>query len=137
MSDDNDPQRIALVEEQARVAKQDVVTGKVTVRTISEDVQDIVRETLDQEKIEVTRVPVNREVDRAPDVRTVDGVLIVPVLEERLVIEKRLVLTEELHIRRQVVREQVETPVTLCKQRAEVVRENAAGTKEAHSTRRS
>jgi uncharacterized protein (TIGR02271 family) len=137
MSNDDDQQRIPLVEERARVAKQDVVTGKVTVRTVSEDIQQIVREHLDQEKIEVTRVPVNREVDKAPDVRTVDGVLIVPVLEERLVIEKRLVLAEELHIRRQVVREDVEAPVTLRKQRAEVVRENAAEAQLSNPTWRS
>lgn len=125
MSDDNELS-VPLVEERAHVAKEDVVTGKVTVRTFSEDFQQIVREHLDQEKIEVTRVAVNREVDRAPDVRTIDGVMIVPVLEERLVIEKRLVLTEELHIRRQIVREEVEAPVTLRKQRAEVVRESAS-----------
>jgi uncharacterized protein (TIGR02271 family) len=138
MSNDDDQQRIPLVEERARVAKQDVVTGKVTVRTVSEDIQQIVREHLDQETIEVTRVPVNREVDKAPEVRTIDGVLIVPVLEERLVIEKRLVLAEELHIRRQVVREEVEAPVTLRKQRAEVVRENADDETQVHNpTRRS
>lgn len=40
--------------------------------------------------------------------------MIVPVLKERLAIEKRLVLTEELHIiRRQILREEVEPPVTL------------------------
>ena len=137
MSDDSDQQRVALVEEEARIAKQEIVTGRVTVRTISEDIQQIVREHLESERFEVTRVPIDREVDRAPDVRTVDGVLIVPVLEERLFIEKRLVLTEELHIRRDVVTEEVETPVTLRKQRAEVVRETAAEANDATSTRRS
>jgi len=52
MSNDDDQQRIPLVEERARVAKQDVVTGKVTVRTVSEDIQQIVREQLDQETIQ-------------------------------------------------------------------------------------
>jgi uncharacterized protein (TIGR02271 family) len=126
MSDGDDQQRLALVEEEARISKQDVVTGKVTVRTVSEDFQQIVREHLDQEKIEVTRVPVNREVDKTPAMRTVDGVLIVPVMEERLVIEKRLVLAEELHIRTQVIRQEVEAPVTLRKQRADIVRDSAS-----------
>jgi len=124
MSDDAD-QRLALVEEQARVVKQEIVTGKVTVRTVTEDVQQTVSEHLDHDAFDVTRVPVGREVDKAPDVRTVDDVMIVPVMEERLVIEKRLVLVEELHIRRRVTREAVEIPVTLRKQRAEVVREAA------------
>jgi hypothetical protein len=49
-------------------------------------------------------------------------VTIVPVLEEVLFVEKRLVLKEELHIRRQATTETVEVPVTLRKQRAIVER---------------
>ncbi len=48
--------------------------------------------------------------------------LIVPVVEEVLVVEKRLVLKEELHIRRRVETESVEVPVELRRQRAEVER---------------
>ncbi|MGN6488453.1 MAG: DUF2382 domain-containing protein, partial [Devosia sp.] len=41
-----------------------------------------------------------------------------PVLEEVLVVEKRLVLKEELRLKRRVTTERVEVPVTLRKQRA-------------------
>jgi uncharacterized protein (TIGR02271 family) len=61
-------------------------------------------------------------VDHAPEVRTENGVTIVPILEEVLVVEKRLVLKEELHIRKQVATENVEVPVELRKQRAVVER---------------
>jgi stress response protein YsnF len=54
-------------------------------------------------------------------------VTIVPVLEEVLVVEKRLVLKEELHIRRRVDTESVEVPVTLRKQRAIIEREAQDG----------
>lgn len=125
MPDKSESQPIPLVEERVTVGKEDVVTGRVTIRTVSEGVEQIVHETLDRETIEVTRVPIGREVDALPAVRTVDGVLIVPVLEERLVVEKKLVLTEELHIRRHITQETVEVPVTLRKQRAEVDRADA------------
>lgn len=50
----------------------------------------------------------------APEIRTEGDVTIVPVLEEVLVVEKRLVLKEELHIRRRVAAETVEiTPFEL------------------------
>ena len=49
----------------------------------------------------VERVPVDQFVDEAPQVRTEGDVTIIPVLEERYVLEKRLVLVEELHIRRE------------------------------------
>ena len=48
--------------------------------------------------------------------------MIIPILEEVLVVEKRLVLKEELHIRRSVTREDIEVPITLRKQRAMVER---------------
>ena len=54
--------------------------------------------------------------------RTEDGVTIVPILEEVLFVEKRLVLKEELHIRRRVSTETVQVPVVLRKERAVVER---------------
>jgi stress response protein YsnF len=49
--------------------------------------------------------------------------MIVPVLEEILVVRRQLVLKEELHIQRRVETEAVQVPVTLRKQRAIVERE--------------
>ena len=51
-----------------------------------------------------------------------DGVLIVPILEERPVIETRLILKEEIRITRKSRTEIVREPVRLRSQRAEVVR---------------
>ena len=99
-----------------------VQTGRVRVQTTTENVEEIARATLDEDVVEVTRIPVGREVDQPPQVRTEDGVVIVPVLEEVLIVEKRLVLKEELHIRRSVSREDVEVPITLRKQRAVIER---------------
>ncbi len=65
-------------------------------------------------------------------VRTEGDVVIVPVLEEVLVIEKRLVLKEELHVRRQATRETVEVPVTLRKQQGVVERLSAKGHPHPH-----
>ena len=58
--------------------------------------------TCSEETVEVTRVPIDKVVETAPEIRTDGDVTIVPVLEEVLVVEKRLVLKEELHIRRRV-----------------------------------
>jgi stress response protein YsnF len=74
---------------------------------------------------------VNREITTAPEVRTENGVTIVPVIEEVLVVEKRLVLKEELHIRRQTRTEEVEVPVELRKERVEVERMPGEGASDA------
>jgi uncharacterized protein (TIGR02271 family) len=118
---------IPLVEEELRVEKRSVVTGKVRVRTVVDTVEEIARADLDEERVEVTRVFIDREVGAPPAVRTEGDVLIVPVLEEVLVIEKRLVLKEELHIRRNVARQNFEVPVTLRKERAVIERVTAEG----------
>jgi stress response protein YsnF len=54
--------------------------------------------------------------------REQDGTVVVPVVEEILVVERRLVLREEVRLRVAAVEEVVEQPVTLRRQRAEVER---------------
>lgn len=73
-------------------------------------------------RAEITRVPVNRPVEQPPEVRTEGDVTIIPVVEERLVVERRLVLTEEIHVRRVQAERVVSEPVMLRRQVAEVER---------------
>jgi uncharacterized protein (TIGR02271 family) len=113
---------IPLVEEEAHVGKRTRTTGRVRIRTEVDEVEQLVAAELMQERVEVERVPVDRIVDAAPPVRTEGDVTIVPVLEEVLIVEKRLVLKEELHVRRQQTTENVEVPVTVRRQRAVVER---------------
>jgi stress response protein YsnF len=116
-----------LLEETATVHKREVVTGKVRVRSVTDTVEELARATLQSDFVEVTRVPVDQVVETAPEIRTEGNVTIVPVLEERLVVMKQLVIKEELHIRRPVETETVEVPVSLRKQRAIVEREAPDG----------
>ena len=62
---------------------------------------------------DILRVPINRVVSAPPAVREEGDTIIVPVLEEVLVVEKRLVLKEEIHIRRGEVIQHVREPVIL------------------------
>jgi uncharacterized protein (TIGR02271 family) len=113
---------IPLLEEELRLDKREVITGKVRVRTRVDVETEMVKATLDGEKVEVTRVPIDRIVDRAPGIRTENDVTIIPILEEVLVVEKRLLLKEELHVHKRRTSEDVETPVELRKQRAVIER---------------
>ena len=111
---------IPIVEEEIHLGKREITTGKVRVHTFVDVVTEPVHASLQEETVEVTRLPVGREVDHVPEVRNENGVTIVPVVEEVLVVEKRLVLKEELHIRRQSRAETVEVPVDVRKHRVEV-----------------
>ena len=116
-----------VLEEAATVSTREVVTGRVRVSTRTEVVDDVARAGLGWLAVEVTRVGVGTVVDRAPPVRTEGDTTIIPVLEEVLVVEKKLVLKEELRVRRSTVEDVVETPVTLRRQRAVVERYDQAG----------
>jgi stress response protein YsnF len=112
---------IELVEETARIEKRVVETGRVRVSTRTEATEQILRETLRGDSVEVTRVPIDRvisEGETAPQIRNEGGLTIIPVLEEILV---------EVHIRRTASDESVEVPVTLRRQRAVVERVSPEG----------
>ena len=118
---------IPVLAEEFRIEKRQVGTGQVRVEIRTEVVEELVSAEIESSAIEVTHVPIGREVKRAPDVRTEGDVTIVPVLEEVLVIVKRLVLREELHIKRLRTTESVEIPVSVRKQRAVVSRRGKPG----------
>jgi Domain of unknown function (DUF2382) len=59
-------------------------------------VEEIAQANLQSDSVEVNRVPIDRIVDVGPTVRTENDVVIVPVLEDVLVVQKQLVLKEEL-----------------------------------------
>ncbi len=78
------------------------------------------RETLEGQRIDVERIAINRVVNAVPEVRTEGDVTIIPVVEERLIVQKQLILVEEIRVHRHATSEAVEVPVTLRKQRAVV-----------------
>jgi uncharacterized protein (TIGR02271 family) len=113
---------LPLVEERLAIDKREVETGRVRIRTHAEDHLARVSEELEREQVVVERVAVNRQIAEPPEIREVNGVLIVPIFEEVLVVEKRLVLKEELHVRRARTRERVEKSATLRRMHADVQR---------------
>lgn len=121
---------LTVAEEELQVDKTSATVGRVRVRTETRELQERVHENLTRDDVRIERHAIVREVASAPPSRTENGVLIIPVVEEILIVEKRLVLKEELHIHRDKRTENVETPVTLRKQRAVVERQD---TNEPHS----
>ncbi len=60
-------------------------------------------------------------------------VTIISIVEERLIVERQLVVVEEIRLHRHATTESVEVPVTLRKQRAVVERVDADGNRDAKS----
>ncbi len=91
---------IPVLEERVVIGTREVETDRVLVRTGVETRNETVERLLRSDTVEVERVPIGRVVETAPEPRELDGVLIVPVIEEELVVRTRLILKEEVHIRR-------------------------------------
>ena len=113
---------IALLEETLTVSKRRKVTGRVRIATHTETSEAHAEAEVDRYRVEVTRVPVGRVVDEAPLARAEGDTTIIPVVEERYVVVKQLVLVEELRIRHVLERETVSEPVTLRRQHAAIER---------------
>ncbi|MGI4795100.1 MAG: DUF2382 domain-containing protein, partial [Janthinobacterium lividum] len=93
---------INLLEEVLRVSKREVETGRVRVSVLTDTEQRVVAETLRSRRVEVERVKLGRRLEPGetmPQSRIEGQELVVPIVEEMLVVEKRLVVTEELRIR--------------------------------------
>ena len=118
---DPDP-TLLLSEEQIEIAKREVERGRVSVRIRVDEREELARAWLRQEDVNVERVPVGRVVDAPPPVREEDGVLIIPLLEERMVVLTELVLKEELRIVRRSRVEEASQLVRLRSERAEPAR---------------
>jgi uncharacterized protein (TIGR02271 family) len=121
---------IPIVQEEAFVSKRLVDTEHVRVRTSVEQVSVGVHDTVSREHIEIKRVTIEREVAAAPGIREEAGVTIIPVLEERLVVEKRLFLVEEIHVVRTIKTDAVDLPATLRRTHVEVDREKLTNNQE-------
>lgn len=119
---------VPIIEEEASLSKQSKVTGRVSVRTETQVDEQLATIDLARDAVEITRVPMDIEVDTPPAVRTEGDVTIVPVIEERAVIRKQLVLVEEIHIRTTTSVENVGVPITTRRQAVTVERDGGSTT---------
>lgn len=69
---------------------------RVQMSRVVDSYREDVGAVLMREEVEIRRVPVNEYVDKAPGIRYEDDRIIIPVLEEVLLVEKRLLLKEEV-----------------------------------------
>ena len=91
---------LPLLAEEVAVSKQVVETGRVQVARVTHEREQLVDELLAHRTAEIERVPIGRHVDTMPAVREEGDTVVIPIVEELLVIERRLFLKEEVRVRR-------------------------------------
>jgi stress response protein YsnF len=122
--------KVPVVREEVQVEKQVVDTGRgVRIhKTVAEHPCHI-DERLLRDDVEVSHVPVDRIVplDAAPATRYEGDTLVVPILEEVLVVERRVRIKEELRITRTRREEHHAETVMLKSEQVSVERFEEAG----------
>jgi uncharacterized protein (TIGR02271 family) len=119
-------QVIPVVHEELEIGKRKVDTGAgVRIHKSAREEEETVDLPLIQERVEVERVRVDKVVDGPVPVRHVGDTIIVPVVEEVLVVRKQLRLIEELHIRK--ARTETRQPQTIRLRKEEVTVERLEG----------
>ncbi|RYY92958.1 MAG: DUF2382 domain-containing protein [Chitinophagaceae bacterium] len=118
---------IPVIEESMTVEKEVVETGKVRVRKIVTAEEHNLNIPLIQEFYDVERVPTSKIYEKAPVPRQEGETIIVPVVKEVLVIEKRYEVIEEVRLTRKVASTPHIQQITLMKERVEVIRTDADG----------
>lgn len=118
---------VPVVEEEILAGTRRVKTGSMRVEKQVEKRLRKVETPLIRDEFEVKRVAVNRVVAEAPPVRTRGDTVIVPILEEELVVTKRLVLVEEIHLIKHRTKKRVTKEVEVGRETARVRRLDARG----------
>ncbi len=111
---------VPVMVEELEVEKRRVEMGRVRISKVVREREELVDEPLFREEVSIERVPVNRFVDEPIPVRYEGDTLVVSLVEEVPVVEKRLMLKEELRITRRQVEVHQPVPVTLRSEEATV-----------------
>lgn len=113
---------VPILAEELSVAKEVVETGRVRLNLVTHTREELVDELLTDESAEIEHVAIGKPVDAMPSVRQEGDTTIVPVVEEEVVVQRRLVLKEEIRIRLVRTTRRHQERVVLRRQEAAVTR---------------
>ncbi len=108
--DERNHATLELRAEELQVQKHEVEQGRVRIDKRVESVPFAEDIDVEMDVVEVQRVPLDQEFDTPPESRYEGDTLIIPVVEEVLVVTRRYRVVEEVHVttRREVRTERVE-----------------------------
>lgn len=111
---------LEIMEEQLSVNKEVVDSGKVYINKKVVEETEKISVPVAHEEVEVTRVAVNKPVDTPPEIRYEGNTTVIPVIKEVLVVEKKLMLVEEIHVTKHVIEKKEERSMPLRKEEVNV-----------------
>ena len=121
-SDDKQSVVIPVAREEVSVSRELVETGVVDVRKVVRERVEVIDEPMLHDEVDIERVPINRAVDAPQPPRQEGDVLVIPVYEEVVTVQRKWVLKEEVRLRRREVQARHREEVVLREEQALVER---------------
>ena len=109
-----------VLHEQVNIDKETVVSGKVVIHKNVHEEDELISVPVSHEEVKIKKVAINKYVDDAPAVRYEGDTTIIPVIKEVLIVEKKLLLVEEVYITKHVVTQTTEHTVPVRKEEVRV-----------------
>lgn len=113
---------LEVVQEELKIEKRSNVTGVVRLEKTVRNLDALVDENLTSDVISIERVPVNRYLDQPVATRLEGDTTVFPVMEERVIVTKQLVLKEEIRITRHRQQERYREAVPVRVEEVQVTR---------------
>jgi uncharacterized protein (TIGR02271 family) len=114
---------IPVIQEEVQVEKKVVEKGRVKlIKTVKEETESLNLPEINEE-VHIERVPLNKIVEKAPEAVRYEGdTMIIPVLKEIAVIEKKVLLIEEIRVTKTAIHSEQKEEVTLRKEEINIER---------------
>ena len=126
--------RIPLHVEEISVSRREIKKATVQVALVTGTREQLIDEELTHVRVEIERFSIDQTVEAVPPIRQEGDITIIPVVEEVVIVERRLVLKEEVRVRRVSTKEQHQETVVLRQQEAVVTREGPGRTVSPNSS---
>lgn len=117
---------LPLAKEELVVSRRKRERGRVRITKRIRAREALVEEPLRHDELDIERTTIQRAIEHIPEPRYEEDVLVIPVVEEVLVVHKQLMLKEEIRIRRRSVERPHRERVVLRSEEAVVERIGSA-----------
>ncbi len=114
---------VPVIAETVKVGRRVRETERVKVRRRVAVDERVLELPVHREQLRVERVAVDRTYDQPPEIRRTEDAVVVPVVEEELVVQRRYRVREEIHVRTIATVETVRQPVRLRRHELDIIRE--------------
>lgn len=104
--------KVPLIEETLDVHTRET-QNVVRLRKVAREYEEVLRQPVFREEVEIERVPLNQPVTEPVSARQEGDTLIIPLVEEEIVWQRRLVVREEIRVRKRRTEEQTDQRVSL------------------------